>query len=79
MAVEGRLRINAVNTGGIYRSSEMISPNTTTPDYSSITFTEIVDVAANDRLTVFVSRTQNPGNVYLRSANTSSIFIERLD
>jgi len=79
LAVEGRLRINGIITGGIYRSSEMISPNSTTPDYGSITFTEIVNLAVNDQLTVFVSRTQDAGNVYLRSANTSSIFIERLD
>ncbi|MEO9954121.1 hypothetical protein [Nonlabens sp.] len=79
LAIEGRLRVNGNNTGGIYRSQEMISPNNTTPDYSSISFTEIVDLSINDQVTVYVNRTQDNGNVYLRSDNTSSIFIERLN
>lgn len=78
LAVEGRLRINGTDEGGIYRSNEMIVNNSTS-DYSSITITEIVNLNLNDNLTVRVSRTQDPGNVRLRSANTSSFFIERLD
>lgn len=79
LAVEARLRINGTNIGGVYRSNEMLSANSTTPDYSSITFTEIVNLAAGNELTVRVNQTQNNGNVYLESANNSSIFLERLN
>lgn len=79
LAIEGRLRVNGINAGGIYRSQEMISPNNTTPDYSSISFTEIIDLNVNDKVTVYVNKTQDNGRVYLRSNNTSSIFIERLN
>ncbi len=79
LAVEGRLQINGVTIGGIYRSQEMNSANSTTPDYASITITEIVNLTAFDDLTVRVSQTQDAGRVYLRSLNTSSFFIERLD
>jgi hypothetical protein len=78
LAVEGQLRINNTAIGGVYRSGEMISPSSSAPDFSSITFTEIVNLNATDKLTVRVSRTQDNGNVFLRSNATSSIFIERL-
>jgi hypothetical protein len=77
--VEGRLQINGTTIGGIYRSQEMSSANTTSPDYGSITITEIVNLNAFDELTVRVSQTQDAGRVYLRSVDTSSFFIERLD
>lgn len=79
LAVEAELQINGTNVGGIYRSNEMISPNDTTADYSSITITEIINLTAFDEITIEVSRTQDNGDVYLRSENTSSVFIERLD
>ncbi|WOI23022.1 hypothetical protein [Nonlabens ulvanivorans] len=79
LAVEAVLNINGTATGGIYRSSEMISPNSSSPDYGSIELTEIVNLNTNDVITVNVNRTQEIGNVYLRSSNTSSVFIERLD
>ncbi|OUS11424.1 hypothetical protein A9Q93_11310 [Nonlabens dokdonensis] len=79
LAVEGRLQINGTNEGGIYRSQEMSSANSTSPDYGSITITEIVNLNAFDDLTVRVSQTQDAGRVNLRSINTSSFFIERLD
>lgn len=79
LAVEARLRINGITVGGVYRSNEMISPDNTTPDYSSITITEIINLNANDRLKIRVSQTQDNGIVHLRSENSSSVFIERLD
>lgn len=79
LAVEARLQVNGATIGGIYRSNEMISLNSSAPDYSSIAITEIINLAANDELTVRVSRTQDNGDVFLRSVNTSSFFIERLD
>ncbi len=79
LAVESTLRINGTQTGGIYRSQEMISANSSTPDYSSISITEIIELNAMDKITVVTRRTQDTGTVYLRSERSSSIFIERLD
>ena len=79
LAVESTLRINGTQTGGIYRSQEMISANSSTPDYSSISITEIIELNAMDKITVATRRTQDTGTVYLRSERSSSIFIERLD
>ncbi len=79
LAIEARLRVNGTDEGGIYRSQEMISPNQTTVDFSSVTISEIVNLTRGDQLTVYVSRTQDNGKVFLRSENTSSLFIERLN
>lgn len=45
---------------------------------SSVNFTEVVEVTANQVLTIKVLRAGNNGTVNLRSANTTNVYIEKI-
>jgi hypothetical protein len=77
--VEARLRINNVGVGGYYRSSEMLND----PDIlanGSISFTQTILLDANDTLSVYCAKAfnNNSGSASLRSAGSSSFFIQKL-
>ena len=76
--IEARLTINNVEVGPYYRSSEM-DPSIGSPK-GSISFTQAVDLSADDELRVFCKQalTGFNGDVYFVAAGASSFFIEKL-
>jgi hypothetical protein len=73
------LFIDNVAFGPLLRTTEMNVVNSI-PDNGSVTFTQTVEIAAGETISVKTRRAQTTSNavVRLRSTGSSSIFIERL-
>jgi hypothetical protein len=77
--VEVQLRINTTDQGAFYRSTEMLA-NSTQPENGNVSFTQTLELKSGNKLSVISRKTESTltGFVYLRSAGTSSFFIEKL-